>query len=578
MAVHIRSAGLTRDVDRRHTIHDSASNAGLFDREWNLVECGRILYRRKIELLCIAGLGILAASLATALQRPLYKSHASIQIQGLNENFLSLRDIYPDATPGADNPVYIQTQAEILRQDALLERAIHAMHLDDRPEFGNGGASGDPSTTLERVRKNVQIVPVRGTSVIQIVCEAGNPQLAADLANTIARTFIEQSIEARQRYASDTQASLSIERDVLRRSLVASEAALAASERAGKSGMSDSALKRELDTNRQFYEFISQRVNEARVASAVGQSNVRVVSPAQPSTRPYRPNLLLNLLFGSIGGLVLGIGHVMLREQTRSAWQTPSEAAAYLGLPELGAIPKAYSNNLLSRAFRDPDLQPVPIERASQDHSSTPLQESFRATAASILSVGNDAAGARVLVFTSPRTGDGTTTVVSNLAIAIAGTGNKVLLIDADLRRPRLHDIFDQPNTWGLSDLLREKNAIEEIPPETLVKRTAVQNLHLLPAGTAVENIFALLWSGRLERLLPRFREAFDYVLIDTPPCLEVTDTRIIARCAESAVLVLRPEDNAKSAAQSSVQRLQRGGIPIMGMILNGWDSSWNDI
>ena len=130
----------------------------------------------------------------------------------------------------------------------------------------------------------------------------------------------------------------------------------------------------------------------------------------------------------------------------------------------------------------------------------------------------------------------------SKFAQRIREVGADVLIIDCDLRRPRLHKVFDQANSWGLSDLLREKNAIEDVPIETLVKKTNIPKLHLLTGGTSAENIFALLWSSRMGRLLSRLGKAYDYVLIDTPPCLEFADARILGRYAAKLILVVRAE------------------------------------
>ena len=173
---------------------------------------------------------------------------------------------------------------------------------------------------------------------------------------------------------------------------------------------------------------------------------------------------------------------------------------------------------------------------------------------------------------------EGKTTVVSNLGIALAEIGNKVLLIDGDLRRPRLHKVFDQTNSWGLSDVLREKNAIEELPLDALVKKTAVPRLSLLPSGTSTDNIFGLLCSGRMARLLPRFRQEFDYVLVDAPPCLEFADARIMARYAERLLLVVRADYTDRKTAQAAVQRLLLDGIPVMGVIFNYWDPTHSDL
>jgi succinoglycan biosynthesis transport protein ExoP len=173
---------------------------------------------------------------------------------------------------------------------------------------------------------------------------------------------------------------------------------------------------------------------------------------------------------------------------------------------------------------------------------------------------------------------EGKTTVASNLAIGLAEIGSNVLLIDGDMRRPRLHKVFDQANSWGLSDVLREKNAIEELPLDALIKKTAVPGVCLLPSGVCADNIFGLLCSGRLARLLPRFRQEFDYVLLDAPPCLEFADARIMARLADQLLLVVRANYTDKRTAQVAVQRLLQDGIPVMGVILNRCDPVHSDM
>jgi receptor protein-tyrosine kinase len=136
-----------------------------------------------------------------------------------------------------------------------------------------------------------------------------------------------------------------------------------------------------------------------------------------------------------------------------------------------------------------------------------------------------------------------------------------------------LHKVFDQPNSWGLSDLLREKNAIEDLPLESLVKRTAVPRLHLLPSGTSTGNIFGLLWSGRMARILPGFGQLFDYVLLDVPPCLEFADARIVGRYVETLLLVVRAGYTERQTAQAAVERLRLDGTSVLGVIFNGCDA-----
>jgi receptor protein-tyrosine kinase len=543
------------------------------------------------------------AAILSAIQPRIYRSQASIQIQGVNDNFLNFRDIYPTTAPSADNAVYVQTQAEMLRQDALIEQVVRKLRLEEQLEFRDASslsnvfsdkaASLTPATwaAVENVKENLQIVPSRGSSIIRIECEARDPQLASDIANTLAQTFIEQSIEARQHAAAQTLASLSLELAELRKTLLKSETALDAyGRRPGKGDRWQSligsgplpweapnAFKRELDSNRQFYEVISRRADEARIASTVPQSNVRLVGPAQPSAHPHKPNVPINLAIGMFGGMALAIGYVMLREQTSSVLRTPGEAGAYLALPEIGAIPKAANRKSPVRGFLA-GIKTLPVERTSLEHPSSGLSEAFRGTLTSILAAGHNLDHPRTLVVTSSRPMEGKTTVVSNLGVALAEIGNKVLLIDGDLRRPRLHKVFDQINSWGLSDLLREKNAIEELPLKALVKKTTIPHLHLLPSGTCADNIFGLLCSDRMAGLLPRFRQEFDYVLVDAPPCLEFADARIIAWYAETLLLVVRADYTDRKTAQAAVRRLLLDGTPVMGVIFNYWDPSKKDL
>jgi receptor protein-tyrosine kinase len=606
VAIHIYPGNSSPDLEYTAAPPsvNGASNAG--SGQWNLMEYVRTLYRRKTTLCCVAALGMLAAALISALQPRLYRSQASIQIQGINENFLNLRDVFPTAAPSADNAVYVQTQAEMLQQDSLLELVVEKLHLQDRPEYqGSAGfwsaprrpagesASASVRTAAEELKRNIQVAASRTSSIIRIVAQARDPHLAALLANTLAQTFIEQNIEARQRSAQQTYASLSRDLAEIRKKVLRSQAELGAYGR-GASGILGLGGSRrppvgsfrsdwispygEADGNRQFYEAMSRRVDEASLASTVRQSNIRLVGPAQPPSRPFKPNLPLNLIMGIFGGLMLGVGYVMLREQTNSALRAPGEAGAYLTLPELGAIPRAEKWRLQLPGLPSPQNGKLLVERASLEQPLSGVSESFRATLASILSAGHHGERPQVLVITSSRPNEGKTTVVSNLGIALAEIGNKVLLIDGDLRRPRLHQVFDQTNTWGLSDVLREKNAVEDLPLEALVKKTAIPRLNLMPSGTCTDNIFGLLCSGRMARLMPRFRQEYDYVLIDAPPCLEFADARIMARYAEKLLLVVRADFTDRRTAQAAVQRLLLDRIPVMGVIFNYWDPTHSDL
>jgi receptor protein-tyrosine kinase len=516
---------------------------------WSLGACLRILYRRKALLLALAALGIIAATVITALQPRKYRAQAVLEVQAINDAFLGLQDINPAGPSTGDAVTYVATQAEILQQDELLEQVAAKLQLDRRPEYTS------PKGLLYELRKDIKIEPVRNSRIINVVCYARTPQLAAAMANTLAGTFIDQTARLRQESASQVYQSLERQMAELPRKPRTS---------AG------------VDVNRRVYETMQAQAYHAWIAARLPWSNVRLINPAQPPLTPSKPNVPLNLALGTLGGLLLGVGSVMLHEQSKAVLREPGEAGNYLQLPELGAIPQVRNWTPAAIFSNGGGNGTARIERAAMEETDG-ISESFRATVASILSTSRNGKHPRILLVSSSQPMEGKTTVVSNLGIALAATSQKVLLIDADMRRPRLHKLFNEANSWGLSDLLREQNAVDGLPLDVLARKTSVPHLSLLPSGASTDNVFGLLNSGRMSRLLPLFREEFDYVLVDAPPCLEFADARIMARYAEKMLLVVRANYTDRRTVHAAVTRLRLDGIPLMGVILNRWNPGPGD-
>jgi capsular exopolysaccharide synthesis family protein len=340
-------------------------------------------------------------------------------------------------------------------------------------------------------------------------------------------------------------------------------------------------LKREADTTRELYQTMLHKVKEAGVASALRASNIRVVDPAKPPRFPYKPRIILNSTLGLMMGLFFGVVFVVMRERADRSIQAPGDAAYCLNVPELGVIPSADARRSKSLAYYyhrktqngqapDGENSKQSVELVTWERKPSMLAESFRATLASILFTTENGDRPRVIVLTSPSPGEGKTTVVSNLGLALAEIHRRVVLIDADLRRARLHDIFHLPNEYGLSDLLQEKK-----PPhgrEALVIGTGYQELYLLPSGTEAASASSLLHSPRMVELVNRLREEFDTVLIDTPPMLHLPDARVLGRLADGVILVVRSTQTTRDTALAASQRLTEDGTKVLGTILNYWD------
>jgi len=515
--------------------------------EWSFSECMQVLYRHRSTIAWVTLLGILLAALVTALQPRVYQSKASLEMRTFNDGYLDLRNTYPLAESSADAAGFMQTQAEIIQQDNLLEQVAGRLNLASRPEYRNA------RSITEKLRQDLQITPVKNSRILQIAADARSAPLSADIANTLASVFVEQNAGLRQEEARQTYRFLLRQLQELR---------------TGRSIGGNRPGAEHVDSS--FYDATLQKAYSAYLASGMRMPNVRLAGAAEPPQLPRKPNLPLNLGIGAFAGLLAAVAWVMLREQSKPVLRMPGEAGMFLSLPELGAIPQARNGNGFAAW-----LPSVTNGRHRPEHTAieqrTELSESFRTTVASILANGRNGRQARVLVVTSSQMGEGKTTVVSNLGIALAAARKKVLLIDGDMRRPRLHKLFDEANSWGLTDLLSEKNAAHELPLDVLAKKTAIPYLHLLPSGASAENVFGLLYSERMARLLPLFRDQFDYVLLDAPPCLEFADARIMARHAEEVLLVVRANHTDRRAAQTAVRRFRLDGIPVMGVILNCW-------
>ena len=400
-------------------------------------------------------------------------------------------------------------------------------------------------------------------------------------------------------------------------------------------------LRRDVDTNRELYDSMRRSVQEAGVSSALRASNVRVVDAAFPPTRRYKPSYGLNLALGFLAGSFFGLAFVIMRERADRSIQAPGQTEGSLGLPELGVIPAAAAERSryfayyrdAGRALPEPagngsgarGGESLPgsltalcldftgngrdrVELAAARRHSV-LAESFRATLTSILFCGENGDRPRVIVLTSAGPAEGKTTVASNLALALAETGSPVLLIDGDLRKGRLHEIFHVSNAQGLADVLAaaepaadaaldcrgelrslrassgfgSSRAIVDLPftsgslrlplPGRLkVLETRYPRVFLLPSGPTPPSIAGLLYSPRTREVLQQARQEFHTVLIDSPPMLNLADARVLAKLADGVVLVVRAAQTTREAAAAAAERLREDGSRVLGAVLNEWD------
>jgi capsular exopolysaccharide synthesis family protein len=336
-------------------------------------------------------------------------------------------------------------------------------------------------------------------------------------------------------------------------------------------------LKREVETNRQVYDQLLERAKQVSVAGALQPNNVRILDTAEVPRKPVKPDPLRNGIMGLASGFVIAVGFVLAGEYINRSVRAPGESPFHLRVPELGVIPakaavadQVLLPNVLPKGGGDPAAKPK-LELVTWQDRPSMLAEAYRNALTSILAA-NGKGRPRVILITSAGHGEGKSSTVSNLGIALAEINQRVLLIDADLRKPRLHDIFNLPNTWGLSDLLREKSSLRDCPIEALARKSEVDGLYVLPSGPGTVSITNLLYSSRMAELVERVRSDFDITIIDTPPMSYLSDARVLGQLADAAILVIRAARTTRDEARTAKQRLVDDGIRVLGTILNAWE------
>jgi polysaccharide biosynthesis transport protein len=342
-------------------------------------------------------------------------------------------------------------------------------------------------------------------------------------------------------------------------------------------------LKREVDTNKQLYESLLQRLKEAGVSAGINASNIRIVDAAVPPTRPVSPRPVLNLGLALLLGLGCGVGVAFLQEHLDNTLKNSDDIEHFLRVPALALIPSRESLNhtstsayrlskhgssLPNRKGRHAHLQEVSgkawiriDENGSQDSA---LSEAFRGLRTSVmLSVAGRPP--RSLTFVSAEPGEGKTTVASNLAISLAQLSKRVLLIDGDMRRPCVHKLFNiEDHSDGLVTYLTGEQEWR-----SLVRPTGIANLDCLVCGPVPPNPSELLSSDRMQMLIRDAMAEYQFVLIDAPPLLNVTDGRILATMVEGTILVVKGAFTARELAQQAQLHIRDVGGHLIGAVLN---------
>ncbi len=338
-------------------------------------------------------------------------------------------------------------------------------------------------------------------------------------------------------------------------------------------------LKRDVDANRQLYEGLLQKLKEAGMAAGLRSSNIRVIDAARVPTSPATPDIPRNMAIALLIGLTGGVALAFVREALDNTIRTPEHVTQIAALPSLGIIPSSLrlapkaGNGRPSLALAATAGRSDGIELVSHSRPKSEMAEAYRALRTSIL-LSSLGAPPKIILVTSALPQEGKTTTSINSAIVLAQKGARVLLVDADLRRPGIHQKMGLKPQAGLSTLLAGSDTFDNL----VIPSPQLPNLFVLPAGPPPPHPAELLGSDLMKNYLMQWRERFDHILIDTPPVLSVTDAVLLSVEADSVVLVIRSGQTTKEALKRARTILTQVNARMMGVVLNAVDLQSPDL
>lgn len=428
-----------------------------------------------------------------------------------------------------------QTYAELLVREPVLEEVIERLEL---------------GLSAEDLGEMITVMPVRDTQLIEIQIESTNPDLAYIAANTLVDVFITQNEERQSARYAASKLSLEAQLERMDQKIEETNLALDALRTGTAYETERNRLELTLAQYQSTYSSLLQSYEEVRTQEAQTISSLVQVEPASLPEESVRPRVAINTALAGAVGLMLAVGVIFLIEMLDNTVKDPDQIESVTGLSVVGMVPK------------------YPVVEGSPISISQPRQlavEAYRVLRTNLKYASVDKKIQKIMI-TSAESGVGKTTLGINLAVVFAQSGSKVLLIDADLRRPKMHNGFGLKNRTGLSRVfVRGKDQMDDL----VIKHPDVPNLSILTAGPLPPNPSELLGSEMMDKIINYYSDRLDFLIIDTPPILAVTDAMIISRKVDGVLLVAKPGETQIGALKQAVDRLRQVNANLLGVVLN---------
>ena len=317
----------------------------------------------------------------------------------------------------------------------------------------------------------------------------------------------------------------------------------------------ESNLRANMERQRALFNSVVNQLKEAQFAGDFNSIRSEIIEPANSLRRPVSPRISLILAMALVLGCLVGSGAALLAQLLNQRLRTPEELRTALGYIVIGQIPRAFDNDCGKMGE---------FGLVSLTNFNSPWAEAFKVARTNLEFLRRNR-HVQVVLVTSPYPGDGKSVSSSNLAICLANAGRRVLLIDADLRKPSQHLIHSLASPHGLTDIL-----MGQLQTECVIQRSSVENLDLIAFGSEVSNPSELLLSKNFGAFIEQTRQYYDYMIIDSSPLLSVTDPSIIGAMVDGVVLVVRLSVLRRQDAVKVTELLSNSDIPVLGTLING--------
>lgn len=329
-------------------------------------------------------------------------------------------------------------------------------------------------------------------------------------------------------------------------------------------------LDRTREENEKLFELLTNKMKEADLARMMRVNNVRIVDLAEDPGGPVRPRVSADVGIGVLGGLILGLALMWTRELLDNSVKTPQDLEDQLGVTFLGLLPEMAEGEGRPRGRRR-GAQSLPptampghhVELVVHEHPLSGIAEAARSIRTNLMFMNPDRPFRRLLI-SSAAPMEGKTTVACSIAVALAQGGQRVCIVDCDLRRPRLHRIFNRAGDAGVTNVVVGEATLDEV-----AKATVIENLWAIPAGPVPPNPADMLHSDRFRGFLDDLAERFDRVIIDSPPVAAVTDSAVLSTLVDGTVFVVRAFKTTKQLARQGLRILRDVDARVVGAVLN---------